>query len=133
MLAKLFDDTFTYDMVGQAGKRLGADDVIDTAVDQFNHFAGQEPAFSGLVTNVYDRFCIFHRFINAARRREVGTLLKGMACTSAKEFNATDTETGNQGGLFAHAQIISFINLVVEAVEHEVYQIRHNGLCSFGF
>ena len=63
----------------------------------------------------------------------MGTLLKGMACTSAKEFNATDTETGNQGGLFAHAQIISFINLVVEAVEHEVYQIRHNGLCSFGF
>ena len=28
MLAKLFDDTFTYDMVGQAGKRLGADDEV---------------------------------------------------------------------------------------------------------
>ena len=75
MLAKLFDDTFTYDMVGQAGKRLGADDVIDTAVDQFNHFTGQEPAFTGLVTDGYDRTGIFCQRLDVHWWMEPLTLL----------------------------------------------------------
>ena len=38
--AKLFDDTLTDNVVGQTAKGLGANDIIDTLVDQLDHFAG---------------------------------------------------------------------------------------------
>ena len=58
--AELFDDTFTYNVVRQAGERLDTNDIRDTvSMDQFHHFAGQEPSLSGLVTNGNDRRCHF--------------------------------------------------------------------------
>lgn len=38
--AKLFDDTLADNVVGQTAKGLGANDIIDTLVDQLDHFAG---------------------------------------------------------------------------------------------
>lgn len=38
--AKLFDDTLADNMVRQTAKGLGANDIIDTLVDQLDHFAG---------------------------------------------------------------------------------------------
>ena len=39
-VAKLFDDTLADNVVGQTAKGLGANDIIDTLVDQLDHFAG---------------------------------------------------------------------------------------------
>ena len=38
--AKLFDDTLADNVVGQTAKGLGANDIIDTLVDQLDLFAG---------------------------------------------------------------------------------------------
>ena len=38
--AKLFDDTLADNVVGQTAKGLGANDIIDTLVDQLDHFTG---------------------------------------------------------------------------------------------
>ena len=54
LTANFLDDTFSYDVVRQASKRLDADDVRDTAVDEFHHLSGQEPSFTGLVSERYD-------------------------------------------------------------------------------
>ena len=37
-------------MVRQAAEGLDADDIVDSAVDQFEHLTGQEPALTGLVS-----------------------------------------------------------------------------------
>ena len=50
LAAQLLDDAFSDDMVGQAAEGLGADDIVDAAVDQFQHLTGQEPALTGLVS-----------------------------------------------------------------------------------
>ena len=58
--SQLLDYAFSYYMVRQAGKGLCADNVSCAAVDQFQHLAGQEPAFSGLISDGNDfggHFC----------------------------------------------------------------------------
>ena len=60
LTANFLDDTFSYDVVRQASKRLDADDVRDTAVDEFHHLSGQEPSFTGLISGRNDgrsHFC----------------------------------------------------------------------------
>ena len=47
--AQLLDDTLSDNMVWKAGKRLCADDIIDSAVNQLKHLSGQEPALAGLI------------------------------------------------------------------------------------
>lgn len=49
LLAKLLNHAFSDHMVGQASKGLGADDIGRPAVNQLQHFPGEEPALSGLV------------------------------------------------------------------------------------
>lgn len=51
LVADLFDDALTYDMVRQAGKRLGTYDVFRATVDQLHHLSGQKPSFTGLVSD----------------------------------------------------------------------------------
>ena len=52
---ELLDDAFPDDVVGQAGEGLDADDVGDTALDEFQHLAGQEPSLAGLISGRGDR------------------------------------------------------------------------------
>ena len=40
---------FADDVIGQAAKWLGAHNVVDAAIDEFQHFAGQQPAFAHFV------------------------------------------------------------------------------------
>ena len=42
--AEFFDNSLTYNMVWQAGEWLGADNISGTAVNEFEHLTGQEPA-----------------------------------------------------------------------------------------
>ena len=49
-LSKFLDHAFSDNVVWQAAKWLGADDIFNTAVDQLQHLAGQKPAFASLVS-----------------------------------------------------------------------------------
>ena len=49
-LLDFLDHTFSDNVVWQAAKWLGADDIFNTAVDQLQHLAGQKPAFASLVS-----------------------------------------------------------------------------------
>ena len=49
-LSKFLDHTFSDNVVWQAAKWLGADDIFNTAVDQLQHLAGQKQAFASLVS-----------------------------------------------------------------------------------
>lgn len=57
-MPQLFDYTFADDMIRQAAEGLGTHDIIGAGVNQFQHFSGEEPAFSGLVAQGYDGFCV---------------------------------------------------------------------------
>ena len=57
-------------MIRQAGKRLGADDIFGSAVDQFNHLSGQEPALPGLVADGDKRFGIISQLADLSWRRK---------------------------------------------------------------
>ena len=56
-------------------------------------------------------------------RREVPAFFQFGGSRAAQPFNAPDSKSGKGGGLFAHAQIFRFVNLVVKAVEKKVDQV----------
>ena len=43
-------------------------------------------------------------------------------------LDGPDTQSGEPGGLFAHAQFVCLVNLIIEAIEHEVDQVGHHSL-----
>ena len=48
-------------------------------------------------------------------------------------FDGPDTHTAKARGLFAGAQMLRLVDLIIEAVQHEIQQIRHHGLRSLAF
>ena len=48
--AQFFNDTLSDNMVGQTAEGLRADNIGGARMDQLQHFAGQEPAFAGLIS-----------------------------------------------------------------------------------
>ena len=132
-MTDLFDHTFSYDMVRQAAEGLGADDIVDSAMDQFQHFTGQEPAFTGLVSKRNDIFGIVGKVFDVCRRCEMTAGTEFFCSGSAELFHQFDSHVGNGGRRFFHTQFFCFEIAVVEAVEQEVNEIRHNSLCTFGF
>ena len=52
---------------------------------------------------------------------------------AAQFFNCPYAKGGDACRFFAHAKLLCFIYLVVEAVEHKVNQVRHNCLRAFCF
>ena len=57
-MSQFFDNTLSNHMVWKAGKRLGTNDVWRSAVDQLDHLTCQEPSFTCLVSDGYERFCV---------------------------------------------------------------------------
>ena len=49
VVLQLSDHTLSYDVVGQAAKGLGADDVGHPGVDELQHLGGEEPALTHLL------------------------------------------------------------------------------------
>ena len=131
--AQFLDDAFADHVVGQAAEGLGADDIVDAAVDQFYHLACQEPAFARLVADIDDRFCVFHEFVDADRRCEVPALFKGFGGRCAQLLDRPDAQSRDKRRLAGGSQIIRFVNLVVEAVEHEIQQVGYDSLGAFRF
>ena len=64
---------------------------------------------------------------------EVFGLLKGLPGGRAHPFHGTDAGFGDQGGFLAASQMLCLINLVIEAVEHEIQQVRNHGFCALRF
>lgn len=118
--AQFLDHAFSNNMIWQAAKGLGADNVIYSAVDQFHHFAGEKPPFSGLVADVDDGFGVVHQRADAHGRGEMPALCKFLCSLRTQLLKGFDAQIGEQGRLFRGAQIIRLVNLVVEAVKHKV-------------
>ncbi len=74
LAAQFFDNTFSDNMVWQAGEWLCADNIVCTAVDQFQHLTGQEPSFTGLVTEGYDIGQAIFASLQCGRRCETALL-----------------------------------------------------------
>ena len=70
----MLDDALSDDVVGEASERLDAHDVLDAAVDQLDHFSGQEPAFAGLVPDAHDGLRVFDQLVDAGGRIKVSAL-----------------------------------------------------------
>jgi len=80
LTANFLDDTFSYDVVRQASKRLDADDVRDTAVDEFHHLSGQKPSFTGLISGRNDGRSHFCKITDICGRCKVAALLQSLIC-----------------------------------------------------
>ena len=132
-MTDLFDHAFSYDMVRQAAKGLCADDVVDSAVDQFQHFTGEEPAFTGLVSKRNDIFGIVGKVFDVCRRCEMTAGTEFFCSGFAELFHQFDSHVCNGGRRFFHTQFFCLEIAVVEAVKQEVNEIRHNSLCTLGF
>ncbi len=58
--------------------------------------------------------------------------LKFLHCCASKEmFNRPNAQRGQAGRFFAGTQMLCFIDLVVEAIKHEINQVGNYSLCSF--
>ena len=125
LTANFLDDTFSYDVVRQASKRLDADDVRDTAVDEFHHLSGQEPSFTGLISGRNDGAAIF------ARSRISAAGVKWRLCSRAS-FAVFLSQSMALRPRFAMVALdflnpsFSTLNSGVEAVADKVDKIRNN-------
>ena len=113
LTAHFFDNTFTNDVVRQAAKRLDADDVRNTTVDQLHHLTGQEPSLTGLVSGGNDRFCHFCKVVDICCRCEVAALLQGFVGGFSQPVDSFQTKVCNGCLGFLEAK---FLNLEVLAV-----------------
>ena len=52
-VTQFMHDALACNMVGQAAEGLQADHIRHTGVDELDHFAGQEPAFTGHIPQAY--------------------------------------------------------------------------------
>ena len=60
-------------------------------------------------------------------------LCKGFPRRCAEVFDGFDACLGKQRRLFAGAEFLRFVYLVVEAVEHKIQKIRHDGFRTLTF
>ena len=119
-----FDDTLADNMVGQACEGLAAYDVRNTVMDELDHLARKEPSFTCLISDGYDGLCKFCDLLDRCLRSEVITLFECLgAYTAQGTFNRPYAEIAISLCLLAHSELVSFIYLIVEAVEHEIHQV----------
>lgn len=98
MAPQLLDDALAYDVVRQAAEGLGAYDVAYTAVNQFQHFAGEEPSLAGLVAQGHKALGHLCQLIDIGRRSKMfagGQLLLGCF---AEIFQKSDSRVAQVGG-----------------------------------
>ena len=130
-MTKLFDNTLAYDMVWQAGKRLGTYDVWRIIFNQLQHLSSQEPTLTGLISKRYNIRSHGCHMVDIGSRREVRTLLQCFVGRAAEEFQCLDTQAAHAGGHFLLAKILRLKFCVLKAVQQEIHQVRHNCFCTF--
>ena len=131
LTANFLDDTFSYDVVRQASKRLDADDVRDTAVDEFHHLSGQEPSFTGLISGRNDGCSHFCKITDICGRCKVAALLQGLICCFSQPVDGSEAKICDGCLGFLESKLFNLEILVVEAVADKVDKIRNNRFCPF--
>ena len=101
LMAQLLDNALSDDMVRQAAEGLCTDDIVDAGVDQLDHFAGQKPAFSGLVPDGNDGASVFGDFPDRNRSAEMFAPFKLMDRASSEPVDGPDSEGTDPGGGFS--------------------------------
>lgn len=133
LTANFLDDTFSYDVVRQASKRLDADDVRDTAVDEFHHLSGQEPSFTGLISGRNDGRSHFCKITDICGWCKVAALLQSLICCFSQPVDGSETKICDGCLGFLESKLFNLEVLVVEAVADKVNKVRNNRFCAFCF
>ena len=120
-------------MVRQARERLDADDIVNIAVDQLHHLAGQEPSLTSLVAAGDDRRSIFGQIPYVSRRIKMLTLLELCNSRTPQPVDQLDTRISEHRRTLLEAKVLHLEIRIVEAVAEEINQIRHNRLRTFTF
>ena len=89
-MAQFFDNTLTNNVVWQTCKWLCADNIGCSLVDEFDHFTGQEPAFTSLVSDGNNMFGGFCGILDVGSRFKMFTLCKFITCIFSKPFKEFD-------------------------------------------
>ena len=131
--AQLLNHALAHHMVRQTAEGLGADNVVGTALNKLHHFSGEEPAFTCLVSDGNNGFRIGSDGLNLRRRMEMPGFLKGLHSCRTHPFHGTNARLCDEGRLSAGSQMLRLVDLVVEAVEHEVQKIRNYRFRAFRF
>ena len=125
---QLLDDALADDVVRETAEGLGADDVFHTFRQELQHFPGQEPALAGLVAqgDVFLRH--LGELLDLAGCGEAPGLKELLPGRLPEVLQQLDGGVAQGLALPAGPQILILEVLVVEAVEQEVHEIRHDGL-----
>lgn len=132
-LAQLFYYPLADHVVGKASERLGTYDIAGACLNKLHHFPGKEPAFTGLIADGNNGSGIGSNVVNPGRRMEMTGFFKGFGSPRTHPLHGFDSGLGRKCRFFAGSQMLRLIQLVIEAVKHEIKQIRNYSLSPFRF
>ncbi|MNI02460.1 hypothetical protein D3C73_553370 [compost metagenome] len=119
-------------MIRQTGKRLDTSNIINPVIQQIHHFCGQEPAFAHLIAHGDQAACLLGQSVNILTAF-------GQTCFFQRRLDrlAVNFQVGNQhwikeAQLSAFAELLGLVNRIVDAIEYEIQEIRHNRLAPLG-
>ena len=102
-------------------------------MDQLHHFTGQEPSFASLVTLRNNGACHFRQIANIGGWMEMTAFRKCLICSLTNPVDCLNTHISKECLGFLKSKIIDLEILIVEAVGHEVDQVRYYRFSTFGF
>ena len=120
-------------MVRQAAKWLDTNNVRNAIMNQLHHLAGQEPAFTCLVSfgnNWSGHLC---QITDICSGMEVTALGKCFICGLTNPVNRFNSYISKEGFGFLKSKVVYLEILIVEAVGHKVNKIRHHRFGTFCF
>ena len=120
-------------MVGKAGKGLDADNVGNAHLDQFDHFAGQEPAFAVLIADGQEGFGLLCDFFDGHRCIKACAACKCFQRGFSNLTDGLDQYFGNHVAGFCSAKEFGQILIAVDAVIQKIHQIRNHSLRTLFF
>ena len=89
-------DALARDVVWQTAKRLQADDIGHTLINEFYHLTGQEPALTGHIAEADMTRGQLRRLIDCIRRPEMTALFKRFAHRLAEELDDLDEQLAEE-------------------------------------
>ena len=102
-------------------------------MDQLHHFTGQEPSLTSLVTLGNNGACHLRQIANIGGWMEMTAFRKCLICSLTNPVDCLNTHISKECLGFLKSKIIDLEILIVEAVGHEVDQIRYYRFSTFGF
>ena len=118
-------------MVGQAAEGLDANDVGHAMLQQFGHFAAEEPTFPILVAQGKEWLGQLADLLDGHGR---GKTLRGPERVGGGLAEGPDEGHAQAAGILAcpaGAQVFGLVALIVQRVIGKVHKVRHHGLRAF--